>query len=206
MSRKEQAKLTKEKIFKTALDLINKKGFESVTVSEICQESGVAKGTFYVHFKSKEDIMKENYDSDMSEYVLKNFDDFILNEYEAFSKNNPNKSIKEKIVQFLKGEFMYANHVGYDIICRAYLTNLADSINGKENYHFENRQFLPILKTLINEGIENKEFSKYDDLDTLIIYIESFCRGIMTTWCLSKGNFNIVEIGEKHIRTLISDL
>ncbi|MGL5779234.1 TetR/AcrR family transcriptional regulator [Cetobacterium sp.] len=206
MSRKEQAKLTKEKILKTALDLINKKGFASVTVSEICNQAGVAKGTFYVHFESKEDIIKENYNSDMSEYVLKNFDDFILNEYESFAKDNPNKSIKEKIIQFLKGEFMYANHVGYDLICRAYLTNLSDSINGKKNYHFENRQFLPLLKELISEGIQNKEFTKYTKLDDLIVYIESFCRGIMTTWCLSKGNFDIVDIGEKHIRTLLVDL
>ncbi|WP_055070120.1 TetR/AcrR family transcriptional regulator [Clostridium massiliamazoniense] len=205
MSRKEQAQLTKAKIFKTAIELINQKGFDNVTVSEICKEAGVAKGTFYVHFESKEDIIKENYHADMSNYVLKNFDNFILNEYKTFAQKNPDKSIKEKIVQFLKYEFMYANHIGYDLICRVYLTNLSDSINGK-NHHFVNREFLPTLKELICEGIEHDTFTKYNDLDTLVLYIESFARGIMTTWCLAKGNFDIVEIGETHIRTLIENL
>lgn len=205
MSRKEQAKLTKEKIFKIAIKLIDQKGFDNVTVSEICKEAGVAKGTFYVHFDSKEDIIKENYNADMSNYVLKKFDNFILNEYEIFAQKNPDKSIKEKIIQFLKCEFMYANHVGYDLICRVYLTNLSDSING-ENHHFKNREFLHTLKKLISEGIEHQVFIKYNDLDTLVLYIESFTRGIMTTWCLDKGSFNIVEIGETHLRTLIENL
>lgn len=205
MSRKEQAKLTKEKIFNVALNLINEKGFDNVTVSEICSLSGVAKGTFYVHFESKEDIIKETYHANMSNYMLKNFDNFIINEYNEFSKKNPNKSIEEKIIKFLKSEFMYADYMGYDLTSRVYVTNLSDSIHNK-NTHFENREFLPKLKELITEGLDSDIFDKYTDLDTIIIYIESFSRGLLATWCLSGGNFDIVQIGEKHLRTLIDGL
>ncbi|MGL5574258.1 MAG: TetR/AcrR family transcriptional regulator [Sarcina sp.] len=205
MNRKEKAQLTKKKIFETAVRLINEKGYDNVTISEICKEAEVGKGTFYVHFEAKEDILKETYHSDMSSYVLKNFDDFILNEYEEYSKRNPNKSIKEKIIRFLKSEFMFVEHVGYDLMSRVYLTNLSDSINGK-NVHFENREFLGKLKELINEGIENEVFTKYTDSVELIMYIESFARGIMTTWCLAEGSFNLVEKGESFIRTMIEEL
>lgn len=205
MNRKEKAQLTKKKIFETAVRLINEKGYDNVTISEVCKEAGVGKGTFYVHFESKEDILKATYYSDMSNYVLKNFDDFILNEYEEYSEKNPEKSLKEKIVRFLKSEFMFAEHIGYDLICRVYLSNLSDSINGK-NTHFENREFLGKLKELISEGIENKVFTKYQDVDELILYIESFARGIMTTWCLAQRSFNLVEKGEGFIRNMIEDL
>lgn len=135
MNRKEKAQLTKKKIFKVAVKLINEKGYDDVTVSEICKEAEVAKGTFYVHFNAKEDILKQTYYSDMSKYIFKNFDEFILNEYEKYSEKNPNKSVKEKIIRFLKSEFMFADYIGYDLIYRVYLTNLSDSINGK-NIHF----------------------------------------------------------------------
>ncbi|MGL5616239.1 MAG: TetR/AcrR family transcriptional regulator [Sarcina sp.] len=205
MSRKEQAKLTKEKIFNTAVKLINEKGFDRVTVSEICAESKVAKGTFYVHFQSKEDIIKENYEESMSDYVLGNFDNFILNEYEDFAKNNPEKSIKEKIIRFLLSELVYANHMGYDLTSRVYITNISDSIKGN-NSHFKNRDFLPLLKELLIEGINSKVFNSSMDLDQLIFYIESFTRGVMTTWCLDGGSFDIVKVGEENIRQLIENL
>lgn len=205
MSRKEQAKLTKEKIFNTAVRLINEKGFDRVTVSEICAEAKVAKGTFYVHFQSKEDIIKENYEESMSNYVLGSFDNFILNEYDEFAKNNPEKSIKEKIIKFLLSELLYANHMGYDLTSRVYITNISDSIKG-ENNHFKNRDFLPIFKELLIEGINTGAFNSSMDLDELIFYIESFVRGIISTWFLAGGNFDIGEVGEKNIRLLIENL
>ena len=73
LSRKEQGKLTKEKIFKTAVNLITEKGYDNVSVNEICNQAGVAKGTFYVHYKSKEDIVRESYYLDMGEFVLSKF-------------------------------------------------------------------------------------------------------------------------------------
>ena len=65
--------LHQEKIFKTAVSLITEKGYDNVSVNEICTTAGVAKGTFYVHYKSKEDIVRESYYLDMGEFVLCRF-------------------------------------------------------------------------------------------------------------------------------------
>ena len=48
----------KSKIIKAALRLINEKGFDDVSVSEITKAAGVSKGAFYIHFKSKEDLIE----------------------------------------------------------------------------------------------------------------------------------------------------
>lgn len=52
---------TREKIYNTAFKLITERGFDNITVDEICMESGVAKGSFYHYFKSKDDIIVETY-------------------------------------------------------------------------------------------------------------------------------------------------
>jgi len=50
---------TREKLIRAAVELFAKKGFEKTTVDEIVAKAGVAKGTFYLYFKSKDDLIKE---------------------------------------------------------------------------------------------------------------------------------------------------
>ena len=57
MTRKEKASLTKDRIFESALRLINDKGYENVLVDEITSSAGLAKGSFYNHFQSKEQLI-----------------------------------------------------------------------------------------------------------------------------------------------------
>ncbi len=50
---------TRERIVNVAIKLFADKGFDKATVDEIVARAGVAKGTFYLYFKSKEDLIKE---------------------------------------------------------------------------------------------------------------------------------------------------
>ncbi|WP_297535764.1 TetR/AcrR family transcriptional regulator [Thermococcus sp.] len=50
---------TREKLVSAAMELFAKKGFDKTTVDEIVAKAGVAKGTFYLYFKSKDDLIKE---------------------------------------------------------------------------------------------------------------------------------------------------
>lgn len=53
-SRKLKAAETRQRIFETARRLIMEHGFENVSVDSIVEAAGVAKGSFYVHFESKD--------------------------------------------------------------------------------------------------------------------------------------------------------
>lgn len=55
-----QAKASREKIFKTAQLLFSEKGYNNVSVADICKEAGVSVGLFYNYFKSKSDISIES--------------------------------------------------------------------------------------------------------------------------------------------------
>lgn len=197
MSRKEKAIITKNKVFETAVKLIKEKGYDNVTISEICKKAGVAKGTFYVHYKSKEDIVKESYYSDMSQFVLEQYKNLIL--------QDKNMGIKNKIEKFLISELMFTNHVGYILTCRAYVTNLSECISSVSK-HFERRKFAEELKQLIIEGLNEEVFETNQTEEEIFLYLESFVRGLMASWCFSNGEFDIVKKGEKYIAETLKRL
>jgi AcrR family transcriptional regulator len=47
---------TQQQIVSAAIDMFDEKGFQKTRVSDIVAKAGVAQGTFYLYFKSKEDI------------------------------------------------------------------------------------------------------------------------------------------------------
>lgn len=197
MLRKEKATLTKNRLFEAAIELIKKNGYDNVTISEICTHAGVAKGTFYVHYNSKEDIIKESYYSDM--------DQFVLNTYQNLISQNRDLSIKDKIGIFLMSELMFTAHAGYEMTCRAYVINLTECIS-KDSSHFKRRRFAEELKILISQGVTEKAFETDQTEDEIFLYLESFVRGLMASWCFSNGEFDIVRKGEKCISELLKNL
>lgn len=47
---------------RTAIDeLVEEKGFDAMTIRDICERSGIKIGTFYYYFKSKNDILEDRY-------------------------------------------------------------------------------------------------------------------------------------------------
>lgn len=57
LSRKEQKELTRNEIIKSALKVMRDKGIDATQISDITKEAGVAQGTFYVHFKNKDELL-----------------------------------------------------------------------------------------------------------------------------------------------------
>ncbi|MFD3542321.1 TetR/AcrR family transcriptional regulator [Streptomyces sp. NPDC058662] len=50
---------TRQKLYEAAVTLIAEKGFSATTVDEIAERAGVAKGTVYYNFASKNDLFEE---------------------------------------------------------------------------------------------------------------------------------------------------
>jgi AcrR family transcriptional regulator len=57
LGRQERGKETRRRLVRTAARLWGERGFDSVTVEEICSEAGVGRTTFYLHFESKERLL-----------------------------------------------------------------------------------------------------------------------------------------------------
>jgi AcrR family transcriptional regulator len=54
-----RGEITRRKILDAAKREIGRRGFAEASVSTITAEAGVAQGTFYIYFRSKEDVMRE---------------------------------------------------------------------------------------------------------------------------------------------------
>lgn len=52
-----KSKETKEKIFRAAKEILQKEGYENLSIKNICESAGVSNGSFYHHFKTKDDLL-----------------------------------------------------------------------------------------------------------------------------------------------------
>ena len=187
-TRKEKAAATKETIFSTAVGLIKEKGYNAVTVSEICQRAGIAKGTFYVHYASKEDIVRESYYSDMGV--------FIEQRYSAFLESSPDCGGGERVLRFLSLELEFAEYAGYELTCLAYALNLGACVPGPSE-HLRKRTFSRILYQEIaaHMGEAQPGLSPAD----VFTYLESVVRGVLATWCFSNRGFHMKDAGTEYL-------
>lgn len=48
---------TKHKIFRAAKNILRRDGYEQLSIKNICEEAGVSNGSFYHHFKTKDDLL-----------------------------------------------------------------------------------------------------------------------------------------------------
>ena len=55
--KKAEAQDARQKLIDTTAERIKKYGADSVTVRNVCEESGLSIGTFYRHFKNKGDLL-----------------------------------------------------------------------------------------------------------------------------------------------------
>ncbi len=50
---------TRREIYRTAMELFSMRGYDGVTIEDICAGAGVAKATFFLHFENKAALIKE---------------------------------------------------------------------------------------------------------------------------------------------------
>lgn len=72
---------TKRKIFETSMKLFAQKGYDATSIEEITATVGVAKGTLYYHFSSKEEIFNFLVDEGMK--LLKNSIDIKISKSDS---------------------------------------------------------------------------------------------------------------------------
>ncbi len=54
----QKKELKRKKLLDSSYDLFIQYGISNVSIAQICEKAGIAKGTFYLYFESKEDIVR----------------------------------------------------------------------------------------------------------------------------------------------------
>ena len=173
---------TKEKIKAAFIDLVHEKGFEAMTVSDIARRCDINRGTFYLHYVDKYDLMnklEEEVMYDLEAIILKDSDQDQDQEGEA-TQLIPYEEILEALV-YVKAEFEFVKAIA--------------SPGGDPN-------FMQTLKSIIGQLIDIKvkqshrvKFEKLDlPEDYAIEILLSSIVGIMTLWIKKDGKESPEEI------------
>lgn len=140
---------TKRKIFETSMDLFAKKGYEATSIEEITSVVGVAKGTLYYHFSSKEEIFYFLIEEGMK--LLKNSIDIKTSKLE-----NSLDKLKAIILIQIKIIVKYEN----------FISMLLSQIWGQEPRNKKCREYvfeyINMIEDIIKEGIKKEELISGD--------------------------------------------
>jgi len=95
-SKSENKKLIKEKdLYSAAYELFTTKGFQNTAIDDIVKKAGVAKGTFYLYFKDKYDIINK----------------IILQKSSGLIKEAMQKTKEESFDDFIDMFLFYVNYI-----------------------------------------------------------------------------------------------
>ena len=85
---------------KALLSILEKKSFEYVTISELCEEAGVNRSTFYLHYENTADLLKE-----ATAYVLDNFASYFSVDMESITSKYENCDLQE--LNFINEKYLH---------------------------------------------------------------------------------------------------
>ena len=92
---------TKDKIYQSALELFASQGIQATSTAQISKKAGVASGTLFVHFKSKQELVDTIYLS-----IKKNaFTDSTTYSYDGSSVEINLKEAYRKIIEYFLNNF-----------------------------------------------------------------------------------------------------
>lgn len=140
---------TKRKIFETSMELFAKKGYEATSVEEITSVVGVAKGTLYYHFSTKEEIFYFLVEEGMK--LLKNSIDIKTSNLEkSLDKLKAIILIQIKVIK------KYEN----------FISIILSQIWGQEPRNKKCREYvfeyITMIENIVREGIEKQELVEGD--------------------------------------------
>ena len=174
ISRQQQkSRETKEKIFKAAKRILQKGGYEELSIKNICEEAGVSNGSFYHHFKTKDDLLS-----------------YYIEEQPSMDPNlldlpSSAAGTKEAIISVYLNYVHYCEELGVEFMANYYTPK-----NQSLNPLIRTERPYPIitvhdyLKRVIDAGI----ISPPADLEDITTDIRMIVIGNVFEWCLKSGD------------------
>ncbi len=182
-----QAQNTKEKIYQTAVELMNKKGLNNITVEEVCKQAGVSVGSFYNCFKSKNDIMNEIY-HDADEYFL-----------HTVAPSLVEGTFEDKICKYFRDYAQYTVARGIEFVKNLY--NVYNTMFIKKGRHMQ-----LVLLAVITEAQAAEQIRIDMSAEEIVEYLFIAARGIVYDWCLHDGDYDLCEFMDRYFRRFLKTL
>lgn len=182
---------TKARIFRAAKHILQQKGYEELSIKNICEEAGVSNGSFYHHFKTKDDLLSYYIEEQPS--IDPDYLDLPADAEDA----------KNAII------LVYLNYVHY---CQelgvAFMSNYYTPKNQSLNPLIRTERPYPIvtvhnyLQKAIDAGIIHFD----QDLESVTTDIRMIVIGNVFEWCLKNGNADFEGNMRRSLKTYLDGL
>ena len=169
----------KKDIIDKAAELFINKGYESASVNMIVEELGIAKGTFYHYFKSKEEVLEA-----VLEQLL---DSYAVHIKEMLDGSNMNGL--EKFLHLMRG--IMSSNQGPEELTKHIEDNKDARLHQQLDQKFIEK-FNPIIVDILNQGVREGIFQiVYTEEITQILLIG--IRGYMHIHMPKFGDMNYMQ-------------
>ena len=168
-------KLTRSKISHIAIELFKLKGYDQVTIMDICEKCQITKPTFYKYVGSKENLILDLYDEII--------DNIIIDTYQILEMDS----------HFEQLLLIFNTILNTTLTCGSDLFSHMLSFNLKNDYHsFDMRDNLTKLCVLIiKKGQESGEFKNKNSAEILYRTIAFTFTGYECIWCIKNGSLDL---------------
>lgn len=197
-SRKEKAVQTKNKIYTSAEQLFGKHGFEAVNVDDIVKHAGVAKGSFYVHFESKDALIVTL----INDYVKK-----VDTDYKTYLESLPSDMPPQEVFLSLIGRIadVIAESIGCENMKILYKIQLGKDIPAGAAMNY-GRDLYKMFYDIISDGISQRRFHSDLSADETAKHFVMAYRGVVYEWCVRYPEVDLKEQALRHFRILLAGI
>lgn len=194
-ARKVQAIETEKKIYQCAKELFRQYGVDNVTVDDIMEKVGMSKGTFFVHFASRDALLAAY----ISEYVNR-----LDEDYESYLKTFSDYTAASDILMAMVERVAdnITEYVGYEQMKTAYRIQLEKTLDTGIILNHD-RKIYKIISSLVNRGMQTGEFRTDIPAESVANHLVMAMRGATYEWCIRYPDFNLKNNLLRHFQILL---
>lgn len=197
-NRRRSADETKKKIYMSAEQLFAENEPDKVSVEAIVKSAGVSKGSFYVHFVSKDALFME---------LVKNKVTMVDAEYQQYIDSlPPDMPVIEAILLLLDriSEIVSAK-IGVANMTMIYKAQLVgdEGVSAVASYH---RNIYGMFRQLLERGMERGEIRNDIASDVMARHFLLAVRGVTYEWCIRQPDFDYKTQTRAHLKLLLEGL
>lgn len=174
---------TKRAIFEKSMQLFADKGYNDTSIEEITAVAGIAKGTFYYHFSSKEEVFNFLIDEGMK---------LLMNNIELKTNKAQNSIAKLKAVILIQIKIV----IKYENFIRLILSEMW----GKDKRSLKCKQclldYVDIIEKVVQDGIDKGEI-KSKDAETIAYNIFGLISACLIKKQKTDGDIDIISTYEQ---------
>ena len=164
----------KELIINAAIKVFALKGFYTANVADVAREAGVADGTIYLYFKSKDDLLISLFETKMEE-ILKRFSSLLTDNGDAI----------RKLRQFIH---LYFQMIEEDQnLAEVFQVELRQSSKFLKDYHNQKFiDFLNLIGDIIHQGQKDRQFKPEISIHIMKLIIFGALDELARQWILTE--------------------